>query len=853
MMRSEALTAGSRVVVGQTAQRIELPPSAPTKLLNLGRLRADALHVNRSRPPTRRGPTPTSHDAPGDGQKATTVRLEQLVLFGPSDNFSIQFGPRVTVLAGLAEDERRAMMATLVDAMAGRTPNASVVFVDQAGRRVFADRTGATYADSGVAAPSLGELLGSDPAVVSDLVTLRREDLGLGAERTADEIDADLLAARATVDQLTAEVTEATAYVVQIEAMQAELAQLDEAIALAPEAAARWQWTSLRNQLDELRAELASLDHADDDNGADADARLLDAVGQLRDAGETWGEASTTATELGQQLGALPPVSDADLARVAATPDDLPDDFDRRVAAVEASQEIVGACEASLAAATAEPVDPEDGIVYQLAQLDQEPLWKVHAAAVAAQALYESELASREEEADPEVESEIERAHHEVVRCQREVDRRFRAGILGPSLLAVGALLAGQSISVLVGIPVLLAAAGLGFWLLAVPRKALAAAEREEEVALGRADAGSWLGLHLRRIDDVMSPADRRSIDRAVDRRSTTRLDWEEISGGTSLEAAGQREEAVRAYAATIDPRARAARTKGAAEALAAAREQALDARRQLAAGLDGYGLAADGAAELDAAQVRTVLEQRAAAGRFARKALQLRELQTQAASAGTALDHLLCQLGFDDGDLEGRLERAIGAVEAARRRRRAAEATRGAEEIEAEIAELSVEVTRHRRLSWDLTPAPTEAPADPAGLLDRRRVLAEALAAMRGPDPVDVQRRRSVAEERVRLLEAEHKARSDGPTALRRRVADRIARTTFVGEQEEALPIIIDDALVGVDPSELFKLLDLVVRLSSRTQIVVLTSDLTIAKWARREAAHGIVTLLESDGAAIR
>ena len=84
-------------------------------------------------------------------------------------------------------------------------------------------------------------------------------------------------------------------------------------------------------------------------------------------------------------------------------------------------------------------------------------------------------------------------------------------------------------------------------------------------------------------------------------------------------------------------------------------------------------------------------------------------------------------------------------------------------------------------------------------------------------------------------------------------RVADRIARTTWVGESEEALPLIIDDAFVDVEPSELFKLLDLIVRLSSRTQIVLLTSDATIAKWARREAAHGIISLLETDGAAIR
>ncbi len=779
------------------------------------------------------------------------MRLEQLVLFGPSDNFSVQFAPRVTVLAGLADGERQTMLTTLVDAMAGRVPNASVIFVDQAGRRVFADRMGATYADTGVAAPSLSELLGSDPAVISQLVTLRREDLGFGEDqRSEDAIEADLLGARATLEQLAAEETEATAFVVQVEAMAAELEQLDEQIARAPDEVARWTWIGLRNQLDELRAELASLDRPDDGD-SDADARLLTAVEELRDTGETWAEASTIATELGQALGPLPPVSDADLARVAATPDELPADLDARIAAVGATATITEACTASLAAA--EPVDPEDGIVYQLAQIDQEPLWTAHAAAVKAQLAYEDELASREDETDLEVESEIEAAHHEVVRCQREVDRRFRPGILGPSLLAVGALLAGQSISILVGIPMLAAAAGLGFWLLAIPRKALAEAEREEEIALGRADAGSWLGLHLRRIDDVMQPTDRSGLNAAVDRRASTRLDWEEISLGTSLEAAGEREQAIRAYAAAIDPKARAAHEHAAADALDAAREQERDARHHLAEGLDGYGLSHEGASDLDPAQIRAVLEQRAAAGRFARKALALQEARSLAASSGTTLDHLLCQLGFDDGDLAGRLERAIVSVEAARRRRLAAEDTKTRDDLESEIAGLAAEVSRRRRLSWDLTPDPTDAPAQLADLMDRRRALAEQLAAQRGPDLAEVQRRRGLLTERIRSLDAELASLSDGPTALRRRVADRIARTTWVGHDEETLPLIIDDALVDVEPSELFKLLDLVVRLSSRTQIVLLTSDATIAKWARREAAHGVISLLETDGAAVR
>ncbi|WP_426573522.1 hypothetical protein [Aquihabitans sp. McL0605] len=779
------------------------------------------------------------------------MRLEQLVLFGPSDNFCIQFGPRVTVIAGLATDERTSMLTTLVDAMAGRVPNASVIFIDQAGRRVYADRIGATYADNGVAAPSLSQLLGSDPTVIADLVTLREEDLGLGEHRTEESIEADLISARAAVEQLEAEHREVTTYVIEIETWQQHLAELDDEIQRTPDEIDRWEWIGLRNQLDELRAELASLDRPEDVDAEAADARLLAAVEDLRTTGEAWAEASTAATELGVQVGPLPPVSDADLARVAATPDALPVDLDDRVATLEAAVEIHRVCVDAIKAADQQPADPADGIVYELAQLDQDRLWQAHAAAVKAQSLYEAELESHADDTDPEVESEIEVAHHEVVRCQREVERRFRPGILGASTLAVAALLAGQAISVIVGAILLIGAVAMGVWLLVIPRKELAAAEHAEAQALTHADAGSWLGLHLRRIDDVMQPTDRKGLSAALDLRSSTRLDWEEISSRTSLEAATERKDAILAYADAIDPKARAAREQVARDALAASMSQEVAARHELTRGLDGFGLPDDGAFDLAPSQIRGVLEQRASAGRYARQVVELQELTAVATTAGIDLDALLCRLGFDDGDLAGRLDRAIVSVESARRRRLAATDSRGRDDLEAEIARLSDEVGARRRLSWDLTPDPTEAPQDLAALKDRRRLLAEQIASERMPDLGDVDRRTGVAAERVRMLEGELATLSDGPAAVRRRLADRIARTTWIGPNEEALPLIIDDALVGVDPSELFKLLDMVVRLSTRTQVVLLTSDATIAKWARREAENGIITVFETDGAA--
>ena len=47
----------------------------------------------------------------------------------------------------------------------------------------------------------------------------------------------------------------------------------------------------------------------------------------------------------------------------------------------------------------------------------------------------------------------------------------------------------------------------------------------------------------------------------------------------------------------------------------------------------------------------------------------------------------------------------------------------------------------------------------------------------------------------------------------------------------EEALPLIVGDAFTELETGEMLKLLEMVVRLSVRTQVVLLTSDATIAR----------------------
>jgi hypothetical protein len=111
----------------------------------------------------------------------------------------------------------------------------------------------------------------------------------------------------------------------------------------------------------------------------------------------------------------------------------------------------------------------------------------------------------------------------------------------------------------------------------------------------------------------------------------------------------------------------------------------------------------------------------------------------------------------------------------------------------------------------------------DDADLAATRRQLdavADRLARLESGGVTDVESLREALLARIALL------RPDGVTAI--------------------APLVLDEALGGLAPDDLLDLLDLLVRVSERTQIVVLTGDAAIATWARYRAAGGDVLLLE-------
>jgi hypothetical protein len=141
--------------------------------------------------------------------------------------------------------------------------------------------------------------------------------------------------------------------------------------------------------------------------------------------------------------------------------------------------------------------------------------------------------------------------------------------------------------------------------------------------------------------------------------------------------------------------------------------------------------------------------------------------------------------------------------------------------------------------------------PGDPMQADDMAtRLLARRRASLRArmaelPDDAEVaatRRRLDAVADRLARLDA-------GPGAdverTREALLGRIARLRPDGIAAIA-PLVLDEALVGLEPDDLCDLLDLLVRVAERTQVVLLTGDPAIATWARHRSAGGQLRLID-------
>src|SRR5438105_10353261 len=69
-------------------------------------------------------------------RRSVAMRLEELVLRTPGDEFRVRFHEHLTVLSGIGLLERQALADSLVGALTGHTENTVVTLKDRSGRPV---------------------------------------------------------------------------------------------------------------------------------------------------------------------------------------------------------------------------------------------------------------------------------------------------------------------------------------------------------------------------------------------------------------------------------------------------------------------------------------------------------------------------------------------------------------------------------------------------------------------------------------------------------------------------------------------------------------------------------------------
>jgi hypothetical protein len=231
----------------------------------------------------------------------------------------------------------------------------------------------------------------------------------------------------------------------------------------------------------------------------------------------------------------------------------------------------------------------------------------------------------------------------------------------------------------------------------------------------------------------------------------------------------------------------------------------------------------------------------------------QLEKADAEEADARDELEALLDQTGIEGPDVASRVATLEEAVAGARRRDQARTRARSREEVEAELSRLEAQARAEHRPEWGpaVEPDDTEEP-DVNKLQRRRAVAAQAYETAIGlvPDVEHLADRKAAVERRVHVLESS----IDGEPALGSSVdvedvrRELIARLTAArkGAGDEALPVLIDDALVRVRGDQKWEMLDLVERVADKTQVVYLTDDHDVVVWARRRAGGGSLALLE-------
>ena len=773
------------------------------------------------------------------------MRFEELAYRDGGQAVTIPFHRTLTVLGGLAAEQRRLFADRAVAALQGSGPGhgASLVFVDGSGSRVHLvrDPRGATTVTDLDSGEDLAEAVADGGHVdwlrlvglaSADLLRLgpvhferdaHHEPAGRAGAGAAGD-DAELAEARAVLAQVEDEYRQVAARHHRVADLRAAVARLDDDIRLADEQAARRRYDDAARAVARLEAELAVLQGAEPAEHKAAGAAVA-AVGLAADHRAAVAALDEARAAFGDRRRLDPRA----LSRALGLPAEVPADLERLqadfLAASRRRAELTSRLDAGAASDLPSPSAPW---VITLARLSHTELWN-RAGTVRAARVRAAELSMGLGGAGQHgaLVAEIEAAHQVVEEAERDVAAtRVKA-------LAVKA------------------------------RRRLAQAREEEQAVLARAGFVSWLAFQMRRIDVLLEPDALEALRVAELEHQVAAVAWTDLAGDVDPDAALAARDEIERYAEQM---AAAEHNVEATELLH--RELVEDAEPAFAAARTAL-LEACGSFDVEPEHAVSEVAAIVSEARHARLQQILEEAEAAHRRIEADLEAALTAAGRPGpGHLAERLEAVTGLAAAAARHLEATRSTRNPAEVEVDLGRARAALARLARPEWENLPAPaafpaadadtdTEGPDRIAELLDERaRVVAEADAAGRGLPDVDrlVDRREALAR-RVAVLETS--AGTGGPVLVAAEEAEmvllgRFAQTRRVGPEAEPVPVLVDDALAAFPRHDKWRLLDLLARLGEASQVVYLTDDDETVEWARSRAGNGTVGLLATDPVAV-
>lgn len=787
------------------------------------------------------------------------MRFDEVVLQDQEDELRVRFHQQLTILSGLGAVERQTLSNGILAALTGGEETTTLQCVDGTGRPVTITGNGghirAEHDDGSPAPLPLGSIA-PDARALRRLMLVGADDLGPVVRRSREDESPELREARDMLEQLTYELKAAQGQELAVADLQSRLEGLERDIRAAHDGVARREYAMVLAQLERVRAEAAALQSGT--AGIEADRQLLASADDARALAAQWTEATTRADRLRESLSGGPRLDRADQQRLAAVPETVPDGLDALVAALGNAAHERDALDQRLQdlAVSTLPA-PSVPLVAEVGLLDQASLWRAAnrlTAATEARQRVQVSLGGLEVDEmgpPPAVIEEIEIAHRELEAADQAVEAALVPGVAGTSV-GVVAILLGLGTTPILSVLGFIGAVVAVVAGITVPRARRTKARLAEERALERAEATSYLGFHIRRVEASVDPKLRELVETTtVDHRGAL-AEWIELVGpdidvdevqALATEIAAYHD-AVQNLGDTADE------LEGLRVQLAERAEPALEAARQAVLDVCRPYLIDEEVLDDHRMVIPAVLRQ-VERGMQARAESEVQAAEADEEKAAARLDALLLQLGFDAGELAARVGALEWAVTRADEREQARSRARPRAEIDAELAALQDTAARLRQPEWATVTAAEATTPDIAELEAQRDDVLRDLAVARAE--VDVERladRHAAVERRVAALEArESEAGGGDPSAIAELQQHLVARLTVAAQAAphgDPVPVVLDEVLQRVPADRTWDLLDLLLRLAEHQQLIYLTDDAFVAAWARQRAIDGTITLLE-------